>query len=399
MSTSSATLHRLPLDASASHEPLGSKPHVDDLRRDTLLATTAEHLKRLQTTTGDPLVSLVCSTSPDLQVTDLEMARLESLVERARERLELEMSSSEAQSFVLPARDAIAKLRGSRTGHGIAVFSDGKSAQAFRILTKVDDRVVVDPTFATRDLARSLAENPPYRCLVLGQETARLLVGDGDRVHEVTGGLFPMIDRRADERGVDHRVTSLRAHGMHKRDQHLAAAFLRRVATALAAHPSSHLPLFVVVAKSLAGTLRSTTALHPAGVVVGTHEKTSAGRLQSIIRPSIDEHLLALADAAYERLQTASRSRRAAFGVQHVWTAARRSKIETLLVEESFRFPAWTTLGERHLVRAFTTEAPEVIDDAVDEIIEMVQQSGGRVCFVAPGRLGSDGVAAVLSHR
>jgi hypothetical protein len=66
---------------------------------------------------------------------------------------------------------------------------------------------------------------------------------------------------------------------------------------------------------------------------------------------------------------------------------AHEGRVRLLLVEDDFHYPA--TLDESGLVLtpAEDATAPGVIDDAVDELIEMVMAKGGEVRFLANGSL------------
>ncbi len=50
-------------------------------------------------------------------------------------------------------------------------------------------------------------------------------------------------------------------------------------------------------------------------------------------------------------------------------------------------------------MRPLAAEITDVHDDAVDEIIEMVQRVDGSVVFVPPGTLGADCIAAIRLRR
>ena len=185
-----------------------------------------------------------------------------------------------------------------------------------------------------------------------------------------------------------------------KRAQNSDSVFVRQIATALGSVPESvDLPLVAIVSATMGPALRDCESINPVGIATGSYERMPRSRLVEVARPCIDAHLATMREGAQSRLQHAQRTRRAAVGINHVWTAAQQRSIETLLVDEVFHYPAWTTLGGRRLVRAFTVDAPEVIDDAVDEIIEMVQQHDGQVHFVPAGELGDDRIAAVLKRK
>ena len=356
---------------------------------------TPEKLRALQHETGYPMISILASTAPDLEIDSAVIRRVNALLRLAETRLASEMDPKEAADRIAPLEQFAGSLIGQRSGHGLAIFGSSKSLTAFRVASHIEDRVVIDPTFATRDLARSLALNPRYRLLVLGRDMARVFIGSARRLQEVSDAGFPMQRFELLDRG----NRSIEVERLRK-GRHADTVFVRRVAAGLGSFPeSADLPLIAVVSTSMGNALRDTAAINPVGTVTGSYERSPRGRLIEIARPSIDAHLAAVRETALGRLAHARGIRRSATGINHVWTAAQQNSIETLLIDETYRYPAWTTLGGRRLVRAFTIENPEVIDDAVDEIIEMVQHMDGQVCFVSAGELGTDGIAAVLTKR
>ena len=341
------------------------------------------------------MISILASTAPDLEIDSAVISRINALLRLAETRLASEMDPKEAAARIAPLERFAMSLIGQRSGHGLAIFGSPKGLTAFRLESRIEDRVVIDPTFATRDLARSLALNPRYRLLVLGRDMARVFIGSARCLEEVNDAGFPMQRFELLDRG----NRSIEAERPRK-GQHADAVFVRRVAAGLGSLPkSTDLPLIAVVSTSMGSALRESEAINPVGIVTGSYERTPRGRLIDVARPSIDAHLAAVRETALGRLEHARGTRRSATGINHVWTAAQQNSIETLLVDETFRYAAWTTLGGRRLVRAFTIENPEVIDDAVDEIIEMVQHTDGQVCFVPAGELGDDRIAAVLTRR
>lgn len=352
-----------------------------------------EHLRWLQAQHGSHLVSIHVRTAPDLQWGERETTRINALIDLAEVRVAVD--SDDGAESIRSLRRFVASLTGQRTGEGLALFAHGELCVGYRLPTPVEDRVVVDPTFATRELARSLELNPAYRVLVLSAQSVRLYLGAAKTLTEVSADVFePSVSNGRSTRPVrsEHRLTPERS----SKDQHANAVLIRQVAQSLRAHTEScDLPLVVFAPAALAAIVRREPLLDPVDVIIGGHDRTLVSRLVQLARPALDEFLSARRERALQSLDDATRARRSAFGVHHVWTLACREEIDLLLVDEAFRYPAWTTIEGRSIVRAFHADLPDVLDDAVDEIIEMVQRSGGTVCFVSPGTLGDEGIAAV----
>lgn len=363
-------------------------------RSSALRELTPALLRELQSAHGDPLVTLLMPTSPDLLLCDFDLVRLDALAERALDRLRDEMPEREVRGFAERIAKITDAITDERTGHGIAVFVDDTAAIAVRLPTTVDERVVVDPTYATRDLARALAIAPEYHVLLLGTSRARLLRGRGDLVREVHDAPFPLasdVVDRPDTKG--HRLTAERLDRFHRAHQPLVREAID--AALLAAGDG---PLAVVAPPSLASLARQDERVRGC-VVIGWHDRAPTSRIVDIARGAVDGHLAGERARALERVDRAQRDRRCAVGIQPVWAEALRERIELLVVDETFRYPAWVTADGKTIVRAFTADLPEVLDDAVDEVIEQVQRLGRPVCFVRAGELGSDRIAAVLIDR
>ena len=254
---------------------------------------------------------------------------------------------------------------------------------------------MIDPTFATRDLARAILENPPYRLLALAAGSARLYIGAGAHLYEQTANGFPMRSAKAapapDRRG--HLHQGERTH----RDSRRWDGFLRQLDHALgAAARSRDLPLVLAAAEPLASRFRNRTTQNLIGTVAGNHQRTTPARLADLARPIIDDHLADRRRQSIDELDQAVNRRRAVFGVDEVWRAAHDGKVVLLVVDPDYRYPAVLAPDGRSLTRSPDPEYPTVVDDAVDEIIEAVAQHGGRTCFI-PSRPTVEPIAAVLS--
>ena len=130
------------------------------------------------------------------------------------------------------------------------------------------------------------------------------------------------------------------------------------------------------------------------GTIKGNHERSSPNRLSRLARPVIDAHLAVARVGALAHLVETPPARRAD-GIDAVWAAAVGGCIDLLCVEEGFVFPARPIADGKALRPASDSDHPEVLDDSVDEIIELVALANGRTVIVEDGELQGS-IAAVL---
>lgn len=352
-------------------------------------------LARLQHLTGYPMVSVVLATRPGPRLDNVDGATIERLIDHAERRLTIELAGHDISEVIEPLRQLRAQIADEPAGLGLALFSGAGVIEAYRLPLGPVARVVVDPTFATRDLARAVLENPPYRLLSLSAGTARLYIGTGALLDHLVGDGFPMSedpapDDRADRRG--HLHQGERTHRNPRRWDR----FLREVDHALAAdHRRRDLPLILAAAEPIASLFQNRAGQPIIGTVAGNHQRTGRARLAELARPVIDAHLDRERQQALDRLEAATDRRRAVYGVSDVWRAALDRRVQLLLVDPDYVYPAVPAPDGRSLTPALDPEHPDALDDAVDEIIELVARRGGDACFT-PLQQSSHGIAAVL---
>jgi len=175
-------------------------------------------------------------------------------------------------------------------------------------------------------------------------------------------------------------------------------SFLRAVDRALGAHLRTDPAPFVVVgpAQTVGAFLRGArTSRHLAGVVAGHHEHDSLPVLAALVQPAVEHYLRFRQGEALALVDRRHSQGRATTGISAVWRAARLERPEMLAVETGLFYPARVSQDGTHLTGARDRSHPEVLDDAVDEVIETVLDRGGWVAFVADGALAEHGRIAL----
>jgi hypothetical protein len=363
----------------------------------SLVDITAAMLPSIQATREYPAVSvIVAAEGPTFGAAD--RARGEELVAEVARRLAYEFALGTVANIVDPLRRALAEMVGARVEGGVALLCATGELHAFRLSITPTERVVVDPTFATRDLVRSLAESEPYGIVVLAKDRARFMV-----VTPVGARLVAEIDERAslgrsaDRRGHQHR--SERAG----RDRRQVEAFLARVSHRVNAEPALRsLDLVTVAPDHLSARFqrlhRPSHGARVVGRIPGNRLDASPKSVACVARTVIGSHRRTLEHEVLEQLARADREGRADRGVEAAWHALHHASVVQLVVEHDFAFAAYLAPEGTELLPAAVRETPAATDDLVDEMIELTMSKLGTVSFVEPGSLGGDGVVVIRRH-
>jgi hypothetical protein len=326
----------------------------------------------------DTSVSLLLTTRPGPDLDPGDRARLRALAGQARERLREhpEHDRDEITRVLAELDGMVEDLRGP-VDRAVALYASPVRTARFDLPVEVVDRCVIDPTFATRDLVRALHRTPRHVVLLLSADRARLLDAAQGALAPVAHG-FPRTDAG------------------HRRGAPARESFLREVDRALGAHLQLHpAPLVVAAAQptlsSFLQVSRNTARL--AGSLGGHHLDTPTEDLQARIRPIIEQYLLSRQAEALALLSQREGQGRAVHGIADAWLASRWGRPEMLAVEQGYFQPARLTSGGDTLVPVAEVGRvgdPDVLDDAVDELIEAVLDRGGWVALLADGSLPAD---------
>lgn len=323
--------------------------------------------------------------------------RLKNLLRSATERLAKELPGRD----VRPVLDRLQRLAGSvdfwRAPRGIALFASPSQSLQVDLPVTVRERVVIDETFATRDLVRALAGSVRYRMLVVGEDRVRLLEGERDRASEVTSGGFTMTlappEAGARPRPVDRALRERR----RGRDEPVLRLFRRAKDALDHLDDRESLPIVLVgVDRQLARFERLLGEEHAiVARFAGSHATTEPMRLAALVWPAVARRIEgARKRVALQAVTLAGKAGKLATGLVECWHMAHEGRGAHLVVEEGFHAAA--DPGPAPGLIAVTDGSPGRIDDAIDELVETVQGRGGRVTFVPDGSLEAHGRSALV---
>ncbi len=135
------------------------------------------------------------------------------------------------------------------------------------------------------------------------------------------------------------------------------------------------------------------------GSVEGNFDYASPTEILDKIEPVFKKNLKTKEDKILKSLDEAISKKTYSIGIKEVWKTAMEKNGRILIVEKDYRCPAKLGLDEYSLIPLKTIEDKiEVINDAVDDIIEIVLKNGGMVDFVENGALSDFQRIALVTY-
>ena len=322
-----------------------------------------------------PSITLLVNTRPGSSFGDGDEARAHRLAETAGERLATLIDDDPG-----PLVDALHRLIdervGQRSSHALAVCVSTEHDATVVLGGAVDERVVIDETFTTRDLVADLNRTAAYRVLAVSNAVARSFVGDRRRLVEERSSDWPL---RREEATSD-------------------TVWSQTVTTATKRLDSDHsMPVVTAGVGRSVRNLLDASGLDVIGHVPGNHDRTGAAELHTLAWPIVLDWRALRQLHALDDLDAARSSRHFAAGVDELWTLAEEGRVEHLVVED--RFAVSARVGPDGHLHPTDDDHRDVTDDVVDELIESVLRNGGRTTIVDDSTLEAHGrIAAVLRY-
>lgn len=344
---------------------------------------TRQDLDRLQALVKIPALSILLPTHRTSPDNKQDPIRVKNLVDEATTRLGEEFSGRELQPLLDRLEALVNDINYPHTLDGLALFVSHDFAERYYLPFTVPERVIIDQTFATRDLVYGMHREQRYWVLLLSQNSTRLLAGTGETLEEVEDANFPMqMTGPGATAPLPYSADSAYLDDRHRR-------FFQRVDEALTAYNKGEsLPLIVGGVDRQISFFRevSQVAAAIAGTLSGNFDKTPAHELTVPVWELVQSVRKAEQEAALQSLDKAMSAQSVVSTIGEVWRLAHEGRGKLLLIEKNYHVPA--VLDEQG--RFQQVEQPggvDVMDDAVDEVIETVLAKGGRVAIVDDGAL------------
>jgi hypothetical protein len=338
---------------------------------------TRQDVDSLQSLTHVPALSILLPTHRAFPENKQDPIRVKNLVDEAKGRLTEEFNQRDLEPLFKQLDMLVDDINYPHTLDGLALYASHDFAKRYYLPFSVPERIVIDQTFATRDLVYGLHRSVRYWLLLLSQNSTRLFAGTAETLEEVVDQNFPMqmtgpgatapLPYHADSSYLDDR---------HRR-------FFQQVDSALAEYNKDELPLVVGGVDRQISFFKEVSQYQSAiaGTLTGNFDRATASDLVapvwSIVQNVREEQQV----SALNELEAAMGSQNVVSTIGEAWRLANEGRGKLLLVEKNYHVPAMRNeQGGLDLVAA--VGGTDIMDDAVDEIIEAVLAKGGRVALV-----------------
>ena len=301
------------------------------MQRATMECATIEALARAS---GRPAVSMVCPLDTRRPGNTEDPLRLAELRAEAAVLL-AESANGEAPAILRRVDDAIASIDLEHPMPAVGIFVTADESHVLMLGVPMPARVVVDETFALRDVVTAVSRATRVRILALSRARTRCFDLSDVAIVERDDFGFPVQIAPPIQEDTPHRDLPI---GEHEHDE-VAKQVFRAVIQALdhVQHADPR-PLVLLGPERDLAYFDAVARLEPAAVMGrahGNYDRETAAEIAELARPVVDAAVHAREAVLVAQVHEAI-GRRALSGFDPVWDAARTGRGHRLVVEEGY---------------------------------------------------------------
>ncbi|MCW3092016.1 MAG: hypothetical protein JWP81_3085 [Ferruginibacter sp.] len=332
-----------------------------------------------------PAVSIIMPFEPKMKLKRELTASLERAVNKVEQVLQ-EHYPGEVAMFVMQKLKLIVnELNFNTHKNSIAIYVSPVFEKILYLDIAVEEKIIVDGSFAIRDLVYNKKQSRKYLVLSLSGKKMHIYLGDSGSLVRIVSNTPELVYAYIND--APQRVANF--SDPSERKETVMDKFLQHIDNSLAIILNAYrLPLFVLAPEKILGHFKKLTKHREAVIefVPGDYEQTPTEQLKEALNPYIEDWKKVKQRDLLNQIETAAGKKKLSAGIRNVWDEAMARKGRLLVVEKSY-IPQSGTSDEIINKAMKSYNAHSYIKDEVDDIIEKVLENGGDVEFVDDGLL------------
>lgn len=340
-------------------------------------------LKKVKDITGKHCVTILFNTHRTIPDNEKDPIVLKNLVKEAQTRLQQEQDQNGVKKVFHNLETLADSINHRHNLESLVLFANEDVAEYVRLPIAVEERVVVDDTFATRDVIRALYMEKGYYVMVLSRDKARLIEAFNDKVIEEAAEGFP-VDNIAlypvqkAEAAIAARQTHLQQEFFNVVDKRLVEVINRNPLKVFLCTEESNYHQYLKVADKKEFII---------GFLNGNRMGEKNYHIIDAVWPEVKKIREEEIKQRLNELNAAAGAGKVLSDLNDIWRAVNEGRGKTLFVKQGFFQPARLNDGVVEVVKESERDVSGVVDDIIDEMIEFNLKSGGDSVFVTGDEL------------
>ncbi len=335
-----------------------------------------------------PAISIILPTHTPESGINTFRERLAQIARKVETRLSELYSSEKTVGLMNRLHHAINGIDLKSTGPGIAIYISEKIEKVFHLPFPVTEKLVIDNSFEVRDLLYAAKINRSYLLVLISRNEVKTLLGFGKSLVSVEMDGMP---ENLKDVTTQHSLPGWDYLDKNAYDESNVSKFIHFIDSVIHDEMKDvSMPVIIFGDSKILGYFRkkSKIAKNILDYIEGNYEHASKHEILNLIEHSLGKLMQQDEQNALVELEHASGKNQISAGIAQVWRTAAEARGRMLLVEKDYKEAARLgTDGYTLIIDNEVSDARNKIEDAVDDIIEMVLKNRGDVVFLANGSL------------
>lgn len=354
-------------------------------------------LNQLNHHQNDLAISILLPTHRTFPDNKQDAITLKNLVKEAEDRLNNQLDKREVEGIIDAINKKIETLDHNYNLDSLGIFASRHSVTVMRFPFTAEARVIIDDTFAVRDLVREINDAVHYHVLVISRTSARLIEAFNDRpIHEFDSqtvlrtGSFPMESpflfaaKGLDRAQIPNEASNLKEF-FNRADKSLQE---------IQNNPENERLPVIVVGDARNVAFFKEVCDQPTDIVGAITSvpdlKVPAERIIPEVQAILVEYRLNRTKTALQHLAQARNAHQLLTDFSTIFRAVTEGNAARLFVRQGYIQPGIIDFDQKIVTVHDDATALDVTDDVVDTFIELVMQQGGEICFLSAEQLGEE---------
>jgi len=333
--------------------------------------------KKVKDLKGEGFVSIILNTHKTHPDNLQDGILLSNLLKDAISTLHEKYGKQQATAVEDQLTRLIATIDHNYNNKSMILYANEQFAEMIRLPIVVENRIVIDNTFATRDLIRAIYETGGYYILHLSRDHARLIEAYNDELVQEFQEVFPLqndlVPKNNEERSTSRGTDGLIESFFNTVDKAYQQVINDKEQPLILVTETRNYDYYLKVADKtdfIAGHINRLPADEKAEKIVAE----CWVEMQTLIK--------AKNAARIKELEHAVNSGKFLSDYNDIWKAVQEGRGKTIFVRRDFYQPA---IVKDNIITTLDNHQPgeeHAVEDIIDEMIEINLAAGGDVVFV-----------------
>ena len=341
-----------------------------------------EILNKFKDITSKCCVTIILTTHRTKPDNEKDPILLKNLVKDAEKRIIADYDKELASTIINKLNTLASTIDHRHNLEGLVLFVNENIAEYVRLPLIVDDRVMVDNSFHTRDLVRALHGQTGYYVLLLSKQNARMIEALSDKaVEEIMTG-FPVVNETTTvapgAASIASKVTSLSLEFFNIVDKKVNEVYKVKPLPVIVCTDEANYSEYLKIADKKEIFL---------GNVKGNKMQEKAHHVVSSVWPVVQNLQNEQNKKRLIELEEAVNNTKYVTDFNDIWSALNEGRGRTLFVKQGYFQPARIVDNQIQLVAPNQATDSDVVDDIIDEMVEKNIRNGGDAVFLQEDEL------------